>query len=103
DVGLDSLEHPDSLEPRVHLVDLVGLAGEVVGPEAAGVRSGLAVVGDADVFVSRRAAGERQLLDRVRPVRVPGVTVEEAAEVPALEQAGQRPTGRGVDLSLTLA
>ena len=56
DVGLDALEDPDALEPPVHLVDLVRLAGQIVGPESAGVRGGLAVVGDADVPVARVAA-----------------------------------------------
>ena len=87
DVGLDTLEHPDALEPAVHLVDLVRLAREVAGLEAAGVRGRLAVVGDADVLVARRAAGQRQLLDRVGAVGVARVAVEKAAQVAALEQA----------------
>ena len=81
DVGLDALEHPDALEPGIDVVDLVSLARQVVGLEPAGVRRGLAVIGDADVGVPGVATRERELLDGIGAVRVPGVAVQHAAEI----------------------
>ena len=89
DVGLDSLQHPEPAQPAVHLVDLVGLPRKVVRLEAAGVGRGLAVVGHAEIFVSRRLAGERQLLHGVGSIRVAGVAVQESLEILALQQPGQ--------------
>ena len=82
-------QHPESVEPAVDLVDLIGLPGEIVRAESAGVGGRLAVIGDAEVVVSRRLAGERQLFDRVGAVGVAGVAVEKALEHPA------RSTSRG--------
>ena len=103
DVGFDTLQHPDAREPSVHLVDLVRLAREVAGLEAAGVRRGLAVVGDADVLVAGRAAGQGELLDRVRAVGVTRVAVEKAAQVAPVEQTRQGVVLGGLDLALALA
>src|SRR6185295_4880722 len=87
---------PESVEPAVDLVDLITLAGKIIRAEAAGVGRGLAVIGHAEVLVSCRPTGERQLFDRVGAVGVTGVAVEKTLERFTLDEPGQRlPSGGG--------
>src|SRR5215217_2897671 len=96
DVGLDAFQHPEVVEPAVHLIDLLGLPSEVLRPQSAGIGGRLAVVGDSEVLVAGILASDSQLLDGVRAVRVARVAVEKAFEILLTHQRGYGAVFRGL-------
>ena len=89
DVALDPAQ---DAERRQHLVggrDLLGLAADVVGREAADGADRRRVVADREVLVAALARGAAHLLDARPPVRPGRVAVQVAADV------GRRSTSAG--------
>jgi hypothetical protein len=107
DVALDPLEHAEvdaaARVVVVHAVDLAVLLAHARRREAARVRRGLRVVGDAHVAPPARARRLGHLEHARRAVRVGGVAVDGAAQVRGLHQLGDAPRGRVVHLARALA
>ena len=90
DVGLDPMQDRQCGKLLAHERDLVALPLEAVAIERAERRRVLGVIGDRDVLVSERAALGDHVMQCVAPVAVRGVHVQVAANVGALDEAGQR-------------
>ena len=98
DVRLDPLHHPERLQARVELVDLLPLRLE---PAVAQV---VRVVGDAEELVAAALRREGHLLERAPRIRRPGgVAVHLALEVADLDESGESAVPRSRDLGRTLA
>ena len=96
-------QQADAEPSGVERADARGVRERAALVEAVGHGERLAVIGDRDVFEPRLPRRHRHRPDVVLAVRLGGVHVEVAAEIGALDQAGQRARRGGVDLAAHLA
>ena len=89
DVALDPAQDAKRRQQFVRGRDLLGLAPDVVGSEAADGAHGGRVVADRQVVIAALLSGATHLLDARPPVRPSRVAVEVAADLSRLDENGR--------------